>query len=32
VLGLSLEDMGYNPQDIPVGTVMKSTYIQDEQF
>lgn len=32
VLGLSLKDMGYNPQDIPVGTVMKSTYIADEQF
>lgn len=32
VLNLSLEDLGYDPEMIPVGTVMKSTYIKNEEF
>ena len=32
VYGLSLEDLGYNPAEVPVGTVMKTTFIQDEEF
>ena len=32
VFGLSLEDLGYNPDEIPVGTVMKTTYVADESF
>lgn len=32
VLGLSLQDLGYNADEIPEGTVMKSTYVADEQF
>ena len=32
VFGLSLTDLGYTPADIPVGTVMKTTYVQDEDF
>lgn len=29
---LSLTDLGYNPDEIPVGTVMKTTYVADESF
>ena len=32
IYGLSLEDLGYNFEDIPVGTVMKTTYVSDEDF
>lgn len=32
VLNLSLEDLGYDPETIPEGTVMKSTYIKNEEF
>ena len=32
VFGLSLTDLGYNPSEIPVGTVMKTTYVSDEAF
>ena len=32
IYGLSLEDLGYNFEDIPVGTVMKTSYVMDEQF
>lgn len=32
VFGLSLTDLGYNPAMIPVGTVMKTTYVSDEAF
>lgn len=32
VYGLSLIDLGYEPNTIPSGTVMKSTYVQDEMF
>ena len=32
VFGLSLTDLGYNPDEIPVGTVMKTTYVADESF
>jgi hypothetical protein len=29
---LSLTDLGYDPNEIPIGTVMKTTYVADEQF
>ena len=32
VFGLSLTDLGYNPAEIPQGTVMKTTYVADETF
>lgn len=32
VFGLSLKDLGYKPSDIPVGTVMKTTYVANEQY
>ena len=32
VLGLSLEDLGYSADEIPVGTVMKSTFVSDIDF
>lgn len=32
VLGNTLADLGYNPDDIPAGTIMKTTYVADEQF
>ena len=32
VFGLSLTDLGYDPSEIPVGTVMKTTYVADESF
>lgn len=32
IFGLSLEDMGYNPDEIPMGTVMKTTYCNNYQF
>lgn len=32
VLGYSLTDLGYTTQEIPIGTVMKSVYVKDEQF
>lgn len=32
ILGLSLEDLGYEPTTIPTGTIMKTTYIEDESF
>ena len=32
IYGLSLEDLGYKFEDIPVGTVMKTTYVSDEDF
>lgn len=32
VFGLSLTDLGYDPSEIPVGTVMRTTYVSDEAF
>lgn len=32
VFGLSLTDLGYNPSEIPVGTVMRTTHVSDEAF
>lgn len=32
VLGNTLFDLGYNPDEIPAGTIMKTTYVADEQF
>lgn len=32
IYGLTLSDLGYNPDEIPVGTVMKTTYVEDEKF
>ena len=32
VLGNTLADLGYNPDEIPAGTIMKTTYVADEQF
>ena len=32
VLGYTLADLGYNPDEIPAGTIMKTTYVADEQF
>jgi methyl-accepting chemotaxis protein len=32
VFGLSIYDLGYNPQDIAIGTVLKTIYVADENF
>lgn len=32
IYGLTLEQLGYDPATIPVGTVMKTSYVADEQF
>ena len=32
VMGYTLSDLGYNPDEIPAGTIMKTTYVADEQF
>lgn len=32
IYGLSLEDLGYNADEIPAGTVMKTTFVSDEDF
>jgi hypothetical protein len=32
IFKLSLSDLGYKPSDIPAGTVMKTTFVADEQF
>lgn len=32
IFGHSLADLGYNPKQIPAGTIMKTTYVQDEEF
>lgn len=32
VFGLSIYDLGYNPEDIAIGTVLKTIYVADENF
>lgn len=32
VLGNTLEDLGYDAEEIPAGTIMKTTYVADEKF
>lgn len=32
VLGYSAADLGYNVNELPIGTIMKSVYIKNEQF
>jgi len=32
IFGLTISDLGYNPEEIKVGTVFKTVYVKDEQF
>ena len=32
IFGLTIEDLGYTPEQVKVGTVFKTVYVQDEQF
>jgi hypothetical protein len=32
IFKFSLEDLGYDPLTIPIGTIMKTTYVADEMF
>ncbi len=32
IMGYSLQDLGYDPSTIPLGTVMKTVYVKDETF